>query len=301
MSAATVAAGVAALGAVACLGRACTVARPAGGDASVPHDAERHPRPPSPGEDPSAAVPSGWWAAVLARSGIDGDPARWQRVAAAAMVLAGLVGAGFGGLGGAIVAPAVGAAVVAGALRQTRDRGATRADAVLPELVEHVGRGLRAGFDLRGALSAAAGSVPGVHARELDGAVARLGAGADLAAALAPWVDRHDRPPVRLVVAALEVASAAGGARARALDGVAGTLRSRLAVDREVRSLASQASASAVVLVALPVVFGVVGSVADPRLAHTLFATAPGLACVGVAALLDGLGAAWMQRILRSV
>ena len=100
-------------------------------------------------------------------------------------------------------------------------------------------------------------------------------------------------------VAAFEVASEAGGAAARALDGVAASLRSRAVVADEARALASQARASAAVMVALPVIVAALGGAADPRLARTLLGTPLGLTCVVVAALLDGVGAWWMQRVVR--
>lgn len=240
------------------------------------------------------------WSGALAASGLDGDPRRWARVGAATLGLVAIAATLVAGPLAALVAVVAAVLAAVGALQQTRGRGALKADAALPELIEHIGRGIRSGLDLPRALDGASSAVPGLHSDHLAAVVTRLQAGADLDQALARWAEAHDRAPVRAVVAALAVSAASGGARASALDGVAASLRARLAVDAEVRSLASQASASAAVLIALPVVFGVVGSVTDPRLAHTLFGTAAGLACVAGAVVLDGLGALWMSRVLRA-
>lgn len=241
--------------------------------------------------------PDGRWAVVLARAGVDGDPRRWSRVALAGGVALAVLGAVVAGPGGALTFLVVAVASVAGGLRAAAGRGARRADAALPDLLEQAARSVRAGFDLPSSLERAA-AAGGPHGHQLHAVVARLGGGAPLPAALAPWAQAHPRPPVRLAVAALEVAVEAGGARARALDGVAMTIRNQVALDAEVRALASQAQASAAVLVALPLVFAVVGSAVDPRLAHTLLARPIGLACVAGALVLDLAGAWWMHRIV---
>lgn len=272
--------GLGALGCVA-VGR-----RPA---AAGPARRERTGRP--------AARVSGWWADALVDAGVDGDPVRWARLGLGSAGLLGLLAGSRGGVVGGVVA--VGVAVVVGgvALRMARGRGARQADARLPELVEHVGRGLRAGLDLRGAVLAAGTAVGGPHGAALEVVVARVDGGAEWGEALEGWVDDHRRRPVQLVVGALAVAEAAGGRASRALDGVAATLRARASVADEARALASQARASAAVLVALPVVVAAGGAAADPAVARALLGTPWGLGCIGLATALDVVGALWMHRI----
>ena len=263
--------------------------------------AGRAPRPPvdprtEGGRDPRRT--GGWWAAALASAGVEGDPQRWARAAVGAVALAAvLAGVRGGPLGAAAVAVVVAASLVL-ALGVGRGRGPRRADALLPDLLEHVARALRSGRDLPGALAEAGATVGGAHGHEAAAVVARVERGAPLVAALRPWPEAHPRAAVGLAVAGLEVAAEAGGARARALDGIAATLRARAVVADETRALATQARASAAVMVALPVVVAALGSAADPRLARTLLGTPVGLACVAVAAVLDGVGAWWMHRVV---
>jgi Flp pilus assembly protein TadB len=239
-----------------------------------------------------------WWAQVLDDAGVEGDPARWGRVALGGLVLAASAGGARGGGVGLVVVVAV--AVVGGAVARqaARGRGARAADARLPDLVEHVSRALRAGHDLRGAAVAAGEVVGGVHGVELAAVVARIDGGAAWTHALDGWLDAHPRRPVQLVAGALAVAEAAGGRAGPALDGVAATLRARAAVADEARALASQARASAAVLVGLPVVVAVGGAAADRKVAEALLGTSWGLACIALAVLLDGVGALWMHRIV---
>lgn len=234
---------------------------------------------------------------ALADRGVDGDPGRWARVGAVAAVA--LVGLGLlrGGPVGAFVAAGAAGAAVLVAARATRGRGDRLADEHLPALLEHTSRGLRSGLDLRSAVASAVDRA-GPHAPAVEAVVARVDGGSSWDDALAGWAGEAPRQPVRLVAAALALAAASGGGAARALDGVSATLRARRAVAQEARSLASQARASAAVLVALPVVVSVGGAAADPRLADALLGTSWGLGCVAAAVALDTAGALWMQRIV---
>ena len=86
-------------------------------------------------------------------------------------------------------------------------------------------------------------------------------------------------PGVRLAVAAVCLGAEAGGPQARAIDGVAATLRQRLAVAAEARALAAQARVSALVIALSPLVFCALASSTDPHRARFLFHTAPASSC----------------------
>ena len=105
---------------------------------------------------------------------------------------------------------------------------------------------------------------------------------------------------VRLTASALELGIAAGGAHARAIDGVAATLRENLAITAEVRAQAAQAQASALVIGLAPIGFTALACLADHRTATFLFQTPAGLACLTVGLALDAAGAIWMGRITRT-
>lgn len=234
---------------------------------------------------------------ALAERGVAGDVGGWCRVGVGAGVVVAAVGLVRGGPVGAVVTLGVAGVALAVLARATRGRGARLADDQLPVLLEHTSRGLRSGLDLRSALADAAARA-GAHGPAAASVVHRVDGGAAWDEALAGWADDAPRPPVRLVAAALSLARASGGRAAHALDGVAATLRARRAVAQEARSLATQAQASAAVLVALPLVVSVGGAVADPRLADALLGTTWGLACIVAAVALDAIGALWMHRIV---
>lgn len=167
----------------------------------------------------------------------------------------------------------------------------------LPALLEAVASRLRAGGSLGQALVEAAPPPGGLLAdqwrrtAELVPAVGAVGA-------LQDWAARGQHRSVRLAAAALTLAARTGGSPARAVDGVAATLRCRLALQAEIRALSSQARASAVVITVAPVVFGVLAGLTDPR-TGSFFRTPGGVLLVGAGLGLDAVGGWWMARLCR--
>jgi tight adherence protein B len=193
-------------------------------------------------------------------------------------------------------------ALVAGplvALTLNADRRDRRLEAALPEVLEGMARSLRSGASLRLALGEASSGASGALAVDLRGVAGAVTGGAPLPQALEGWAVRRPLTGVRLAVAAVGLGAETGGASARALDGVAETLRGRLAVAAEVRSLSSQARLSGLVIALAPVAFSGLATLTDARTADFLFRTPLGLACLVVGLGLDAVAAVWMARLSR--
>ena len=238
-------------------------------------------------------------ASLLAEAGIAGQARSWARVWAGL----GVGGLGLGWLAGGPVLAGLGlSACVVGPwllLSTRRGRGPAALEAGLPPVLEATARGLRAGASLPVALASAAAAAAPAVAPDLASVVS--GAGNDgLVAALDRWAAKRPRPGVRLAAAALALAAEVGGGGARALDGVALTLRQRQAAAGEVRALATQARLSAVVLTVAPLLFAALAAAADPRTASVLLRSPLGQGCLATGLVLDAVGAAWMARITRA-
>lgn len=217
---------------------------------------------------------------------------------AGAVLAVGLVA---GGPGAAAVAAACAVAGPVLAWRLLRHRGDARLEAELPAGVEAVARSLRSGGSLRQGLAEAAAGASGRLGADLLAVERSLAAGAAVVAALEGWAARRPLPGVRLAVAALCLGAETGGAQARAVDGVAATLRGRQAVQAEARALATQARASAAVIALAPVGFCALAATVDGRTASFLLRTPVGLAMLAGGLGLDALGALWMARLTRVV
>jgi tight adherence protein B len=184
-------------------------------------------------------------------------------------------------------------------LRGRRDRLTERA---LPDALEAIARAVRSGASLRQALEEAAGTTADpVVGGDLRAVVAAADQGEPLVHALDGWTHRRPLAGVRLTVAALALGATTGGTHARAVDGVAATLRDRLALERELAALSSQARLSAIVIALAPIGFAALAIGSDARTAAFLLRTPAGLACLAGGLALDGLAALWMARLTRSV
>jgi tight adherence protein B len=177
-----------------------------------------------------------------------------------------------------------------------RDHAARQVVDALPALLDAVGRSLRTGATVPNALREAAAASAPLHA-ELAPLVAAVDGGSPFVAALDEWPRRRPLPAVRLVVATLALAGESGGAAARAVDGVAATLRTNRSVAAEVRAQAAQARCSALVIVLCPLGFGVLVAGTDGRMAEFLLRTPVGVACLASGLALDAVGGWWMHRI----
>ena len=246
-------------------------------------------------EPPSGVI------AALARADLPvAAPVAWTAWMGA-LVLGPLFAAVAGGPGLAGVAAA---GLLAGPLlvvRTRRGRADARLEQALPGALEAVARSLRSGASLRQAVEEA-GSASGtgrVLAGELSRAAAEAAHGASLVTALEAVGARRPLPGVRLGVAALCLGAETGGAQARAVDGVAATVRERLAVSAELRALSSQARISALVIGLAPLGFGAFAAATDPRTSEFLLHTPAGLVLLVTGLILDALGWLWMQHLAK--
>ncbi|MBL8775998.1 MAG: type II secretion system F family protein [Acidimicrobiales bacterium] len=240
--------------------------------------------------------------ATLVAADITGEPralvVRWM----AASVVVTLVAVGRWGPAGVLVAGVGSVGGVASVVGWRRGRSGQRYAAALPVVLEACAGRLRAGASLTEALTSGSGDATGSSLLDADLAAfaRRVDHGQPFAAAVEEWAGTRTVPGLALVAAALVLGAEAGGARARALDGVAATLRDRRAVAAEVDALSSQARASAVVMMGAPVAFAALGLLSDPEVSAFLLRTPAGLACLGVGLALDALAGVWMLRIARS-
>ena len=188
--------------------------------------------------------------------------------------------------------------LVAPLLRVRAERAVERA---LPEALDAVARSLRSGSSLRQAVDEAAVAIPGALGHDLAGVRRSLRHGDSLGDALERWSVQRPLPGVRLAVAALSLGAETGGASAQAVDGVAATLRTNLAIAGEVRALSSQARLSALVIVLAPIAFSLLAFTTDGSTARFLLGTPIGLGCLSLGLGLDAVGWWWMRRLTAAV
>lgn len=215
----------------------------------------------------------------------------------AGFVLGGVMAGLLAGPGPAVLVMLVIAAGPALGVGSRRGEASRRFEAGVPAAMESVARSLRSGASMRQAISEAASTTHGPLGAELVLVARSSSHGEPLVGCLERLATRHPIPSVRLAVAALCLGIETGGSQARAIDGVATTLRERQAVHAELRALSSQARISALVIGVAPLGFGAFAMLTDPRTADLLLHTGLGWALVGAGLVLDTLGWLWMRHL----
>lgn len=245
-----------------------------------------------------AAVPQ-WFASRAQRSELDLDLGRTWVLWLGGVPLAALGGLWIGGTGCAALTLAGWAAVPFVLPPHLARRAVAKREEAVPQVLDAIARALRSGASLLQALGEAA-QEKGPLQSELHRVVAEAERGAGVGPALNSWADRQPSGSIRLAAAALSLGAETGGANARAVDGVASTVRQRLSVAGEAKALSAQPRVSAQVIGFAPIAFGAFSAATDPELARLLFTTPIGWAMLLAGLALDLLGMRWMMRMAKA-
>jgi len=168
-------------------------------------------------------------------------------------------------------------------------------------LLDELASAVRAGHSIPSALKVSVEQVEGPLSSDLEAVCARLDTGLPLAGALQQWAADHPKVrSIQIVAAALTLAATSGGTVASAIESVAETVRSELAIQAETSALASQAYASAVLVALLPVFFATVAAATDPGTVRFFLGSRVGLACLVLGTATDAAGWYWMRRIIKA-
>ena len=168
-----------------------------------------------------------------------------------------------------------------------------------PDALSMVSRSVRVGVPLGEAIKVVAreGLVP--TREEFGRASDGVAIGLDLEVALVEMAERNDLAEYRFFATALALQSQTGGGLTETLDTLADTIRKREAARKRGSALASEAKTSIYVLVALPVVSGVMLWMSNPDYIDILFVTPGGQKLLAVAVFMLSLGLFSMQQIIK--
>jgi tight adherence protein B len=195
---------------------------------------------------------------------------------------------------------AVGAYVVA---RRVRARSARRIPAIVvqertADAIGALAAAVRSGASLPQAIRYAAREAAPPVSEELHAVVGALDTGVAMDEALAAWADRRPSVDTDLLIGALELHRTSGGDLPAVLDQVAGAIRDRVSIAREVRSLTAQARLSAWILCLLPIGFFGFLWVTSRRDIEGALTTPAGLICIAVGLALEGAAFLWIRSLL---
>ena len=216
-----------------------------------------------------------------------------------------VIAAAAGLVGGVLLGPVWSVPVIVsvfvvrrGLARRARTVGPVVVQERFADAVGAIAAAVRAGSSLPQALRYAAAEAEPPIASSLDQLVAELDLGVPLDRAIDGWARAMGTADGDLVAGALDLHRRSGGDLPAVLDQVTATIRDRVGIAREVRSLTAQARLSAWILGLLPVgFFSFLWLTARDEIQGAL-STPIGLTCIVVGLALEGGAFLWIRSLL---
>ncbi len=171
-------------------------------------------------------------------------------------------------------------------------------EAQLPGAIDHLTRAVRAGHPLSAGLKMLAEDSDEPIAGEFRAVFEEQRFGLPFEEALLGLGDRVDLPDIRILITAILVQREVGGNLAEILEKVAGTMRARFTIRRQVRVYTVQGRMSGYILAALPLVVGLFIFLINRDYMEVLFVHPMGKALLGLAAVLQFVGFLWIRKIV---
>lgn len=235
---------------------------------------------------------------ALDRAGLPVRPGEYLVMTAAAMLAGGVI------LAAATSTPLLGVigavAVALGARHLPRVRAARRGrrlEAQLPGAFSIIASSMASGHTFLRSVQMLRGQAPAPLSEELDRVVAETMLGQELIDALDHMADRYDIVDLRWVVHAVRTQQQTGGKVSDILHTMAGFMRTREEVRREVQVLSAEGRVSAYVLIGLPVAIGLALQVIDPAYLRPFFRGA-GLIGLGACVAMLAIGYGVIRRMV---
>ncbi|WP_309050776.1 type II secretion system F family protein [Streptomyces sp.] len=239
-------------------------------------------------------------AETLENAGVKSSPADFLVLVAVGAVVAAAVGTLAGGLPLGllflVVAPLV-AKLGVGLLMTRRKRIFAEQ---LDNTLQLFSGSLRAGHSLLRAVDAVARESPAPTSEELARVVNETRLGMELDESLGQAAQRMESDDFSWVAQAIGIHREVGGDLAEVLDRVAGTIRERNQIKRQVKTLSAEGKMSAYILMALPVLIAAVLSLIAPEyISQFLTSGVLGYAMIVIAFLMFAIGGFWMSRVVK--
>jgi tight adherence protein B len=171
-------------------------------------------------------------------------------------------------------------------------------DSQLPDTLTMLSNSLKAGFGLMQSMDLASRELAHPIATELRRTLQDINVGAATEDALQALGKRSGSQDLDIVVTAMLIQQTTGGNLAEILDNVAHTMRERIRIRGEIKTLTMQQVMTGFIVGGLPLFIGAVVSVLNPSYMDPLLTTLPGHLMLGGALVLEAFGIMVIKKIL---
>jgi tight adherence protein B len=192
----------------------------------------------------------------------------------------------------------LGASLPMGWLLMRRRRRFKQFGKQLPDALELVARALRSGHSLASGLHVVVEEMPDPISVEFGQAYEEQNLGVPIEQALKNMLVRMPNLDLKFFVTAVAIQKQAGGDMAEILDKISYIIRERFKILGQVQALTGEGRISGVVLMALPIALFIAVYYLNPTYVMLLFTEELGRKMIGVAAVLQVLGAVTIKKIV---
>lgn len=169
----------------------------------------------------------------------------------------------------------------------------------LPDALGAISNSLRSGLSFIQSMNIAMKEMESPIADEFARVIRDNTLGKPLDEALSDLAERNDDEDIDMLVTAIMIQRQVGGNLSEVLDVITGTIRERMRIKGEVRTLTAQGKMSAAVIGLLPIVIALAIFVMNPEYIHVLLNTTLGNILIGVAVMMEMTGTFILTRIIK--
>ncbi|KJS10729.1 MAG: hypothetical protein VR67_17135 [Peptococcaceae bacterium BRH_c8a] len=161
-----------------------------------------------------------------------------------------------------------------------------------------IANSLRSGFSFLQAMDLVRREMPDPIAKEFGRAFQEINLGTPTEQALTNMAERVDSDDLDMVITAVLIQRQVGGNLAEVLDKIAHTIKERIRIKGEIKTLTAQGRISGIVIGLMPVALCLFLYVSNPEYISLLFNNQVGLIMVGAALIAQGVGFFAIRRIV---
>ena len=190
--------------------------------------------------------------------------------------------------------------ILFGAYLRFRQARRTRAfNNQLGDTIALLSNALKAGYSFSQALASVGRNATPPIADEFNRATREIALGISVDDALNHMVQRNKSEDFDLLVTAVQIQRVVGGNLAEILDTIAFTIRERVRIQGEIRTLTAQARISGIIITLLPFGLAVILSFISPSYFGPMLSETMGKVMLGIGVVMIGIGAAAIQKIVK--
>lgn len=199
--------------------------------------------------------------------------------------------------GGAVIAVIAGIAPFV-FLRTARIRRMASFNAQLGDALAMMSNTLRAGFGFAQALDMVQREMPSPISKEFSRCLQEMNLGLGTEEALQNLVDRVGSSDLDLMVTAVVIQRQVGGNLAEVLDKIHETIRERIRIKGEIKTLTAQGRVSGTIIGLLPVALALILFLINPAYLQELIRNPAGIVMIGYGVISEVVGVVLVQRII---